>query len=191
VQNEIIVVFSKAPIVGKVKSRLAVDIGEEAALSIHQQLFAHTQSIVEQTGIPSTTYFTEPPLIPFHKPWSVQHGVELGERMANAFEYELNHNHKVCLIGSDCFDINTDDLSEAMSSLDQFDLIIGPARDGGYYLIGMKKSYPELFHHINWGTDAVFRQTIAIAKQLGLKFYVLQERTDIDTIEDIPAGWEY
>ena len=109
--------------------------------------------------------------------------------MANALKDELKRYRHVCLIGSDCLDLTATDLDQAMKQLSTHDLVLGPAKDGGYYLIGMKRFIPQLFTDIPWGSDTVLAKTLARAAEINLKTALLNERTDVDHLSDLPANW--
>ena len=110
--------------------------------------------------------------------------------MFSAFADSLGQGRRrVVLIGSDCPEITAPVLSSAFSLLTAHDLVLGPARDGGYYLIGLTAPYPELFQDMPWGTDAVLAQTQIRAARLGLRTALLEPLTDIDRPEDLPV-WE-
>ena len=187
--KDLIVLFSRTPVKGRVKKRLAEDIGDTAALDVHLRLFNRTMSTIDEALIDRKIYLSEMPLNDFPYPYSVQKGRDLGERMAEAIQAELQVRNKVCLIGSDCHDLEASDLQEAFRQLSNNDVVLGPAIDGGYYLIGMKKFIPEIFENITWGTQTVLTETLGIAEHYGLKTALLKTRTDIDNLDDLPANW--
>ena len=114
----------------------------------------------------------------------LQQGSGLGERMENAFSEAFKEGfQKVVIIGSDLFDITEADLEMAFLALDDHEYVMGPAQDGGYYLLGMKKESPQLFSNKDWSTEKVFQQTLQDLKQEKLK--LLSVRNDIDTFEDM------
>lgn len=188
--KEVVLVFQKNAILGKVKTRLASEIGKHRALEIYGGLIQSTYSVLEDVAAPVWTYFSD--YIPEigNKPTEksfIQEGKDLGERMANAFarSFELGME-KVVLIGTDCPMLESRHLLRAFELLTNSDLVLGPATDGGYYLIGMKHRADYLFEGIPWSTAAVLMQTIAVAKVRGLHFTLLDELSDIDTLGD----WE-
>jgi rSAM/selenodomain-associated transferase 1 len=188
-QDDLIIIFSKAPILGKVKRRLAAETGDQSALLIHQKLFVRTIAVVNESKIRKKIYLSEK-MVDFDHPYLVQAGDNLGERMAAAFQQEFEEFKRICLIGSDCLDLATTDLLEAFESLNNHDLVLGPARDGGYYLIAMKSYIPELFESITWGTEQVLQETTSIANRLSLKSKLLAVRKDVDHLSDLPANWK-
>ena len=106
--------------------------------------------------------------------------------MLNAFKvtFKLGYERTI-LIGSDCNELTPEVLEHAIRALDENDLVIGPAKDGGYYLIGMKKLHPKLFVYKNWSTPTVFKEAIFEAKELNFKYYLLPVLSDIDNEQDL------
>ena len=189
-KKEVVLVFQKNAILGKVKTRLAAGMGEPRALEIYRHLIQLTYSALEDVPVPVWTYFSDyiPETVNTHIEKSfVQEGQDLGQRMAHAFarSFELGMD-KVVLIGTDCPSLQSHHLNEAFEALTHSDLVVGPATDGGYYLIGMKRRSDYLFEGISWSTAAVLSQTLAVASANGLDFTLLDELSDIDTQED----WE-
>lgn len=189
-KKEVVLVFQKNEVLGKVKTRLAVGVGEEQALEIYRQLLAKTYLALRDISVSITTYFSEfIPENPIHSAENklVQVGQDLGERMKNAFAENFESGmEKVVLIGTDCPSLEGIHLSQAFEVLDQSDLVLGPARDGGYYMIGMKCRADFLFEGITWSTELVLSQTLALAAEQGLQTSLLPVLEDIDTLED----WE-
>ncbi len=182
--------FQKNEVLGKVKTRLAASVGEKQALEIYLQLIDKTYLALRDISVSITTYFAE--FIPDNPIQSaenklVQVGQDLGERMKNAFAENFESGmEKVVLIGTDCPSLEGTHLAQAFEALDQCDLVLGPARDGGYYLIGMKRRSDFLFEGIPWSTELVLSQTLALAAEQGLQTSLLPVLEDIDTLED----WE-
>jgi rSAM/selenodomain-associated transferase 1 len=149
-----------------------------------------TYSALEDVPVPVWTYFSDyiPETVNTHIEKSfVQEGQDLGQRMANAFARSFESGmEKVVLIGTDCPTLQSQHLNQAFEALTNSDLVLGPATDGGYYLIGMKRRSDYLFEGISWSTAAVLSQTLAVATAHGLDFTLLDELSDIDTQED----WE-
>jgi rSAM/selenodomain-associated transferase 1 len=187
-KKEVVLVFQKNAILGKVKTRLASGMGEARALEIYRHLVQSTYSVLEDVAAPVWTYFSDfiPEIlnIPIEKSF-VQEGQDLGERMANAFarSFELGLD-KVVLIGTDCPTLQSHHLYQAFEALTHSNLVLGPATDGGYYLIGLKRRADYLFEGISWSTAEVLSQTLAMATAHGLHFTLLDELSDIDTQED-------
>jgi rSAM/selenodomain-associated transferase 1 len=189
-KKEVVLVFQKNAILGKVKTRLASGMGEPRALEIYRHLIQSTYSVLEDVAAPVWTYFSD--FIPETVNTSieksfVQDGQDLGERMAHAFARSFESGmDKVVLIGTDCPTLQSHHLHEAFEALTHSDLVLGPATDGGYYLIGMKRRADYLFEGITWSTAEVLSQTLALATAHGLNSILLDELSDIDTQED----WE-
>lgn len=187
-KKEVVLVFQKNAILGKVKTRLASGMGELRALEIYRHLIQLTYSALEGVPVPVWTYFSdfipESPYPSVEKCF-VQEGQDLGERMANAFarSFELGMD-KVVLIGTDCPMLQSQHLNQAFEALNHSDLVVGPATDGGYYLIGMNRRADYLFEGITWSTSQVLSQTLNVASQHGLTTTLLHELDDIDTQED-------
>ena len=189
-KKEVVLVFQKNEVLGKVKTRLAVGVGEEQALEIYRQLLAKTYLALRDISVSITTYFSGfIPENPIHSAENklVQLGQDLGERMKNAFAENFESGmEKVVLIGTDCPSLEGIHLAQAFEALDQSDLVLGPARDGGYYMIGMKRRADFLFEGITWSTELVLSQTLALAAAQGMQTSLLPVLEDIDTLED----WE-
>ncbi len=189
-KKEVVLVFQKNEVLGRVKTRLASGMGDLRALEIYRHLVQSTYSVLEDVLAPVWTYFSDfiPETInpPIEKSF-VQEGQDLGERMAHAFAKSFEAGmDKVILIGTDCPTLQSQHLNEAFEALTNSDLVLGPATDGGYYLIGLKQRADYLFEGIAWSTAEVLAQTLAVATTHGLHFTLLNELSDIDTQED----WE-
>ncbi len=125
----------------------------------------------------------------FHK--YLQQGQGLGEKMKNAFQHIFQTHRKVVIIGSDCASLTTEIVNEAFKKLESSPFVIGPATDGGYYLLGMNQYSPAVFENISWSTSKVFPKTIEIIGGLNKSYYLLPQLSDIDNEEDWKKhGWE-
>lgn len=186
-----IILFVKNPEPGKVKTRLAKDIGDELAFHIYLKLVRHTREIVLSCDadrlvfysnfIPSSDHFEEPD---FHR--MLQHGSDLGARMRNAFEQVFADGYrKVVIIGSDCPDLTEEHISMTFQLLDEFDAVIGPASDGGYYLLGLKSVNSRIFSEKAWSSHTVLENTIADFRELDWKYVKIDVLGDIDTLDDL------
>lgn len=182
-----LIIFIKNPVLGKVKTRLAATIGDQRALEIYQELVEYTLTLARKVNSEINLFFSEGILsyeIPSKK--FLQEGNDLGERMKNAFATIFAQQHeKIVIIGTDCAELTTDILEESFRKLDHSDVVIGPALDGGYYLLGMKKFYPFLFENIEWSTNKVFTSTRNMAEERYLNVSILPVLRDIDTEEDL------
>lgn len=184
----------KYPEPGRVKTRLAGDIGPEKAALICRQI---TEWVMKQTIPVAAEYerfvFYDPPerirdfvsWLP-HEKFMAQTGSDVGERMDNAVRYLLkNGADKAVITGADIPDLTSRIIMQAFEMLENADVVVGPARDGGYYLIGMKSPMPELFRNIPWSTRDVFSETDSVLKHSGKSYRVLPVLSDLDTIDDL------
>lgn len=187
-----LIIFQKNAVLGKVKTRLGVSIGDEKALEVYQWLTAYTHEQAKGLKVDKFLFYSE--FIPEHSPgdllgyqFEIQSGNNLGDRMSNAFAFLFAKGYKnVVIIGTDCPYLKTDDLNKAFLNFSQADLVIGPAMDGGYYLLGMSQFMPEIFKNIPWSTSQVLDKTLERANDLKIDYEFLKVLSDIDTIQD----WE-
>lgn len=185
-----LIIFVRNPELGKVKTRLAKTVGDNKALDIYKQLLQHTLDITINLAIDKYVFYADE--IPGNDMWKndrycrlLQKNEGLGEKMLHAFQLIFNKQYeKVIIIGSDCIELTQEIISNAFDSLDDHDVVIGPANDGGYYLLGMKKVHEILFINKQWSTDNVFDETVKDLKHLRLRFHKLPQLIDIDTEED-------
>ncbi|GGG42848.1 TIGR04282 family arsenosugar biosynthesis glycosyltransferase [Hymenobacter glacieicola] len=191
-----LVVFARYPELGRVKTRLAADIGAEAALKVYRQLLAHTRAVVASLPVHKTVWLAEAgPAADLTDEWTgyeqlPQPAGDLGEKMQAAFAHDFERQASaVVIIGTDCPGLTTAHLTDAFDALRTHDVVLGPATDGGYYLLGMKQLWSSLFTGKSWSTDTVRSATVADVKQLGLRLHLLSELSDIDTGADLRA-WE-
>lgn len=183
-------IFIKNPILGKVKTRLAKDLGDSQAVEYYKKLLALTRSAAQNTDVEKWLWYGD--FINNEDHWNsnifskkLQEGDDLGQRMERAFELAFSEGYKnVVIIGSDCPEISSEILEQAFTTLDSNDAVIGPANDGGYYLLGMTKML-HLFEEVDWSTERVLDQTEKHLKKAEAKYHLLQELTDLDTVEDL------
>ena len=186
-----LVIFVRNPISGQVKTRLAKDIGDERALAIYLQLLQHTLEITRGLSFRKFIYYADE--VCDYDLWSVpgytkrkQNGNDLGERMLNSFKELFDQGFtRIIIIGSDCLQLKTENLEEAVALLESNNAVIGPANDGGYYLLGLTKFYPDLFTNKPWSTDKVFAKTIDDFINHGISYALLDELSDIDDVTDL------
>ena len=192
----IILLFIKAPVKGLVKSRLAKAVGNEAALELYQCFILDIVATLKETDLPLRVF-----LFPADASGEVsgllaglaaqpQQGNDLGERMKNAFRVVFSEGRRrAILIGSDIPDLPAAVLREAIESLETHDAVIGPAADGGYYLIGFNKSsFPShVFHGMTWSTNRVFEETMKSLHEAGLTVWRAPIWGDVDTLDDLRA----
>lgn len=191
-----IILFTKNPELGKVKTRLAKTIGDERALEIYKKLLTHTQSIVDPIDADKFVFYSD--TINDNDQWNnadyhkkLQFNGDLGQRMSAAFQEVFSLGYEsVCIIGSDCYELTSATITEAFSILANNDVVIGPTFDGGYYLLGMKLLHKPLFQNKNWSTETVFSDTANDFKTLSLSSYSLIKLSDIDEEKDLPEHWK-
>tara|TARA_B100000029_G_scaffold483413_1_gene534569 strand:- start:474 stop:1100 length:627 start_codon:yes stop_codon:yes gene_type:complete len=182
-----VIVFVKAPRPGQVKTRLAATIGPEAACAAYREMVGTL--LTNLTPLPHLELrYTPDDALDEVSPWLRNHWTavpqgpgDLGKRMHRAF---AEAGGPAILIGSDCPEITTTDIEEAFDALHKYDGVIGPAEDGGYWLIGLRLPCPALFQGIEWSTTSVLKATLQCAKQSGLSLYPLRKLSDLDTNED-------
>ena len=189
-----LLLFTKAPEPGKVKTRLATFLGRNAAANVYEKLLHDCLEMsvsaalcpVEICCSPSTGHdFFQQCRGRYHTPLQQQTGGDIGQRMSCAILSALHRAEHVVLIGADCPALTTDDLDSAFHALQQgTDVVLGPAADGGYYLIGMSTHHPGLFENIPWSTPNVLGATETLLRNQGLSWHLLPVRRDVDTAED-------
>jgi rSAM/selenodomain-associated transferase 1 len=192
--RQLLMVFIKNPVPGKVKTRLASSIGEAQALTVYNKLLDHTLNTSRSLPVDKVVYYSD--FIPADDVWrtsgfsqELQQGDDLGERMMNAFIKAFQqHYEQVAIIGSDCFDLTKSILTNAFDELNKKDVVVGPALDGGYYLLGMKSLHQKLFLNKTWSTEKVLNDTLENIHELNLSFYLLPLLRDIDTEQDLKAS---
>lgn len=196
-ENQLIV-FVKNLIPGTVKTRLAKDIGQDLAMEVYKELVSYTSEITDKIkDIDRVVYYSQ-----YVEMWdffddekyqkSLQEGNELGQKMLNAFYDSFENGYKkAILIGSDVPDLSKKVIMDAYAKLDDHDLVVGPAEDGGYYLIGMKDAHKELFENLTYGHDSVLQDLMDAAEDKDLKVAQVKTLFDLDTKADMKkAGIE-
>ncbi|MCG8307173.1 MAG: TIGR04282 family arsenosugar biosynthesis glycosyltransferase [Cytophagales bacterium] len=189
--KKLLIIFVKNPELGKVKSRLAKSIGKEKALQVYKKLLQQTKNITVAVDCDKLICYSD--RIERNDLWdninfkkSVQAGKDLGDRMFNSIrQASKDAYNRICLIGSDNMELTSEIINRAFGYLDGDDIVLGPAKDGGYYLIGMKYPVSEIFSNKKWGSSDVLQETINDISRLGLSCRLLPELNDIDEIEDI------
>jgi uncharacterized protein len=195
-----LIIFTRYPHPGQAKTRLIPALGAAGAADLHRQMAEHTMAQVRQFqqthAITVEVQFTGADRAAIQawlgNEWVYTHQSEgdLGDRMAQAIQSAVQAGaQSVLVIGTDCPNVDALLLAQAFQSLQTHDLVIGPASDGGYYLIGLNQMIPELFQNMPWSTDRVLSQTIATAQQHHLAIALLPVLTDIDHPSDLPI-WE-
>jgi rSAM/selenodomain-associated transferase 1 len=186
----LLLIFIKNPHPGKVKTRLGATIGDEAAVEVYKKLMAITREASLHVDCDRHLHYgdyinTDDDWNPNHFEKHLQVDGDLGARMHHAFDLGFRSGYKkVMIIGSDCPDMDAGLMEEAFKSLDEHNLVIGPAEDGGYYLLGMSKPF-ELFSDMQWSTESVYEQTLERAKKQNASIATMPVLSDLDTIEDL------
>ena len=199
-KKNLLIVFVKNSIVGSVKSRLALTIGYKNALEIYNDLVIKTHAAVNYLTCDKQVAYSA--FIDKDDIWESdifnkvqQYGKDIGERMLHAFSIAFEAGYEnVVLIGSDIINLRSGIIYDAFNRLQQSDLVLGPANDGGYYLIGLKQPVKQLFENKDWSTNKVFIQTLKDCFDLDLTLRLVQELADLDRIEDFqylkPEDWQ-
>jgi len=192
--NARILQFAKVPRAGHVKTRLIPALGEVGAMQLHKKLLRHTWETLSAFQLAPMCLWSDSSgevdffntLSPSVTEPSVQQGTDLGQRMSYAIEQALLQSEMVILVGSDCPVLDADYLTEALESLQQGnEVVVGPASDGGYVLVGMRRHYSELFKGIDWGSGQVLTQTRERLRKIKCQWHELPERWDVDRPEDV------
>jgi len=183
------IVFTRFPVPGHAKTRLIPTLGAEGAAELQRRMTEFTVAQIHRTGMNMEIRFTggtKSQIREWLGPdghYTLQGGGDLGTRMERAFEEAFTDGaEKVIVVGCDCPDNRAENMMNAIKTLDDTPCVIGPATDGGYYLIGLSEPRPELFRNVDWGTETVFRQTVEKLDDYAL----LPERNDVDESNDIP-----
>ncbi|WP_368506669.1 TIGR04282 family arsenosugar biosynthesis glycosyltransferase [Zobellia sp. 1_MG-2023] len=187
--KNLLLIFTRNPQLCKCKTRLAATVGNETALDIYKFLLNHTVNITKDLNAAKQVWYSEE--IWADDIWSpsifdkrLQQGNDLGIRMAKAFQDGFASGfERIIIIGSDMYDLDQNDIQNAFSQLKKNDFVVGPAEDGGYYLLGMNSFKSELFSNKDWGKETVLASTLENLKNE--KYHILEARNDVDVYEDI------
>jgi len=194
--KELLIVFTRFPQAGKVKTRLIPALGAEGAARLHRRLAEHAvaqaRRLVQLRETLLQIHCAEGEEMEWNRwlghdlHYTLQVPGDLGTRMAAAFAMAFARGVSSAIImGSDCPDLTAPILDQAFDTLLEKDLVLGPAGDGGYYLIGLKRHTPELFQEVSWGTDQVLARTTDLATHLGIAHSLLPQLDDVDRPEDL------
>ncbi|MEO6638271.1 MAG: TIGR04282 family arsenosugar biosynthesis glycosyltransferase [Ginsengibacter sp.] len=189
--KQALIIFVRNPVLGNVKSRLAATVGEERALAIYKKLLQHTHTVSQNIAADKFIFYED--FLNEKDIWEndiytklLQEGNDLGMRMKQAFSKLLFDGYQeIIIIGSDCYELTTTILTDAFNALTMADIVIGPASDGGYYLLGMKEFIPALFEDKSWSSETVYTDTIKQASQLNYTLTSLITLNDVDVESDI------
>ena len=192
-----ILLFARLPVLGKVKTRLKSALSNIEILALYEAMLKRIVSLLNESNLAEVQLWLDNNPsnenefvsdLPWHFKMNEQVGRDLGDKMNFAINKSLVSNNSKCalLLGSDCPALTLDYVDNALSLLNEgAQLVLGPAEDGGYVLIGVNKSYPELFQGIQWGTDKVLEETILKAKSIGIDYVCLEPLWDVDRPDDI------
>jgi len=199
--HKAVILFTRFPVAGKVKTRLISVLGEQGAADLHkkmtEQILRQIQPAVQTFGMQLFVYYyggSQSQMTDWMGEKALfcsQKGNDLGQRMQHALNQTINQGaEQILLIGSDCPAIDDAIITQGFNALQNHDLTLGPAADGGYYLIGLRKNNKQrvpknLFHKISWGTHTVLQQTVQQAEADGLSCQLLPQLHDIDRPEDL------
>lgn len=186
-----LIIFIKNPVLGRVKTRLAKTVGAQMALDVYKYLLELTRNAAANLECNKAVYYSKS--VDGADEWSndvfdkfVQTGEDLGKRMWNAFSEAFEQGYeKVMIIGSDCPQLTQEVLEMAFDLLENVDIVVGPAKDGGYYLLGLKQPFKELFEDKEWSTDTVLEDTIMDIMAAGKKYAKLPMLSDLDDAYDL------
>jgi rSAM/selenodomain-associated transferase 1 len=187
--KNLLLVFTRNPALGKVKTRLAKTVGDKTALEIYTFLLERTRDIATKVSADKAIYYSVK--VRENDIWDatifqkhLQVGEDLGIRMLHAFKngFETGYE-KVLIIGSDLYDLTSETIENAFKALENNEVVIGPAEDGGYYLLGMNSLEEKVFKNKDWGTETVRKDTLEDLKDK--KVFLLGELNDVDVFEDI------
>jgi rSAM/selenodomain-associated transferase 1 len=189
--KELLLIFVKHPIPGQVKTRLAATMGNEGAVAIYQQLLAYSCEISKEITADKAVFYGNQ--IPETDLWKkagyqrfLQEGEDLGARMLQAFVWGFDQGYeRILIMGSDCPHLDAAHLEQAFLQLQTHDAVLGPAKDGGYYALGLRKLFPDLFLQKEWSTQSVFTSTLNDLMRSEKSFYLLPTLSDVDHEEDL------
>ena len=189
--GRLLIIFTKNPEAGLVKTRLALSVGDEKALEVYEVLRKHTALVTANVNAERMVYYSRfiPPsdlFLTSKFALKLQEGEDLGARMLHAIStgFATGFRH-IVLIGTDCYELSSEILNEAFNALERTDAVVGPAIDGGFYLIGLNRPVPELFLNRQGSTPRVCNETIEILRRFAIPCELLSALSDIDTFEDL------
>jgi rSAM/selenodomain-associated transferase 1 len=194
-----VLVFVRAPEMGRVKTRLAASLGAGPALRVYRRLAEHAiaqaRALADEARV--RVHHTPADAAPAIRDWLgegllllPQAEGDLGARMQDAFSRAFADGcERVVIIGSDLPGMDARLLRQAFAAMDEADAVIGPARDGGYYLLGLARPVPGVFDGIAWSTPGVFAATMQRLRAAGVSPVVLPTLADVDEVDDLPDGW--
>ena len=188
-----LLIFTKNPVKGKVKTRIAKDIGDEYALKVYMQLLKHTRLITEENDFCENKIFYDE-FIPARDNWKEEHydkyiqaPGDLSTKLRDAFERMFSEGYeKVIVLSPDCPEITSLRIKQAFTLLNSKDFVLGPLEDGGYYILGMSKQELSVFDGIDFGKGTAYKETLKNIQKLGASVKELAPTYDVDYAKDIP-----
>ena len=194
-----LLVFAKAPRPGEVKTRLARSLGRDdapeydMAAALYRRMGRMITDAVAEAPATVTVCYDPQDMEPEMRDWLGSAGARywpqgaghLGERMSRMFTRAFEHSERVVVIGTDTPAVDAGTIARALAALDTADIVLGPSRDGGYYLLALREPHPSLFEGIEWSTGSVLAATVARARALELRVTFLEVETDVDTARDL------
>lgn len=191
--SRLLLIFVRKPELGRVKTRLARTVGDHRALQIYRKLLDHTRWVAKQVrsdrqvwyaGTPDPSDAWKPPHFSRHR----QPEGSLGEKMHSAFDHGFREGYRrIVIVGSDCPSLLPAHVDTAFRHLGDHDVVLGPSEDGGYYLLGLKRSRPELFEGMPWSRPELYSSTLEVIGRNSLRLAELEALNDIDTAGDLNA----
>lgn len=189
-----VIIFLKYPTPGRVKTRLGAEIGHDLAAELYRKFIRLTVRLVRESGAERVYAAYDPahPVQAYRRIvsgeviWFPQRGEDLGQRMYNATEYALTEGaDRVVIVGTDSPTLPARRVGEALRRLSQSDLVLGPAEDGGYYLIGLRRPIKTIFENVAWSSSSVLEATLARARAVGVRYELLSPWYDVDEVADL------
>lgn len=194
VLKNLLLIFYRNPELGKVKTRLAATIGDDRALAIYYRLAAHTREVTTALLVDCRVCYSN--FVDREDAWDnaryqkvKQEGADLGDKMQHAFQAGFRDGYRhICIIGTDCLELTNTIIQDAFRKLHEHDAVLGPARDGGYYLLGLQTQQPRLFQQKQWSTNTVLQETINDLQEMKLSVALLPVLRDVDEEGDLPRA---
>ncbi len=186
--NDALIVFIRLPVLGHVKTRVASTAGDTKALAVYHQLVTITLDAAAASNVNVFLFYSgglpeKSDRLPGFTYLEQSNG-GLGEKIEHALATVLAKHEKVVIIGSDCPELSASTIQNSFYALDTFDIVVGPATDGGFYLLGCTKRHPFLFNQIQWSSTTVLSQLLTNAREQSLSYELLNSLSDIDTEKD-------
>lgn len=191
--SDVLVIFARQPVAGRVKTRLAGGVGAERAAAIYSTLLTHTLEVGGEVEARTLLSLAEPPddswAAVLDVPLVIQGGGDIGQRMAECFEFRFAEGaNRVVIIGSDNAHLMAEHIRAAFDALENHPVVLGPAEDGGYWLVGQRSPGVDLFTAVPWSSAETLVVTRSILQGLDIGWFELETLPDVDTKEDLRAA---